>query len=59
MTNITVNTDNLNLICGDLCGINIHDITPDDVRAQGEINGSSDEQIEAAIVELLNAQDAE
>jgi hypothetical protein len=39
-------------ICGDCTGININDITEDDIRSQGSIWGCTEDEIEDAIKEL-------
>ena len=49
-------TDAFDKICGNCAGINIADITVDDVRAQSAIYGASEEETLAAIAGLVEYQ---
>lgn len=50
------NTDTFDTLCGDCSGLNLADITVDDVRAQASIYGASEDEIQRAIAGLIEYQ---
>ena len=50
------NTDSFDRICGDCAGLNLQNISAEDVIAQARIYGASDEELQAAILGLAEYQ---
>ena len=50
------NTDTFDALCGDCAGIDIAEITIDDVRAQCAIYNASEDEIQRAIAGLIEYQ---
>ena len=50
------NTDTFDTLCGDCAGLDLADITIDDVRAQASIYGASEDEIQRAIAGLIEYQ---
>ena len=50
------NTDNFDRICGDSAGMNMQNISAEDVIAQAKIYGASDEELQAAVLGLAEYQ---
>lgn len=50
------NTDTFNTLYGDCAGLDLADITIDDVRAQASIYGASEDEIQRAIAGLIEYQ---
>ena len=50
------NTDTFDSICGDCAGIDLADITIDDVRTQCAIYNASEDEIQRAIAGLIEYQ---
>ena len=50
------NTDIFDTLCGDCAGIDIAEITIDDVRAQAALYGAGEDEIQWAIAGLIEYQ---
>ena len=50
------NTDTFDIFCGNCAGLEMADITIDDVRAQASIYGASEDEIQRAIAGLIEYQ---
>lgn len=50
------NTDTFDTLCGDCAGLDLADITIDDVRAQCAIYGANEDEIQQAIAGLIEYQ---
>lgn len=50
------NTDTFDALCGDCAGIDLAEITIDDVRAQASLYGASEDEVQRAIAGLIEYQ---